>query len=139
MPSTDDRMLPSISALVTVEMVRDGGSFAATFSGMNGSKYGLRMQVISDRGPSGELIRRGYERPVVFERIEVHDQQRWAWEAINEVELSWQHAVALLHQLRTHVRSEPDARSLAAMIECAEGEGKCPASLDEVAGAVGPV
>lgn len=132
-------MLPSISALVAVEMIRDGGSLAATFSGLNGSKYGMHMQVISGRGPSGELIRRGYERPVVFERIEVHDQQRWGWEAINEVELSWQHAVALLHQLRPHVRSESDARWLAAMIECAKGEGKCPASLDEVARAVGPL
>jgi hypothetical protein len=131
-------MLPSIAAVDSVEVLRDGGSLAATFVGSNGSRYGLHMALISDRGPAGELNRRGYGRPVVFERLEFRDQGSFGWRSINEVELSWSHASVFLHQLRPHVQDERDAHCLAMMLESVEGEGKLPAAMDEVLQPVKP-
>lgn len=125
-------MLPSIVAVDSVEVLRDGGSLAATFMGHNGSRYGLHMQLISDRSPAGELVRRGYERPVVFERLEIREPDKVAWEAVNQVELSWSHAAVLLDQMRSHVRNDRDARCLEMMMESVAGEGKRPEALEEI-------
>ncbi len=131
-------MLPSIAAVDSIEVLRDGGSLAAIFVGSNGSRYGLHMPLISDRGPAGELIRRGYGQPVVFERLEFRDQGSFGWRSVNEVELSWSHASVFLHQLRLHVRDERDADCLAMMLESVEGEGKLPAATDQVLQPVKP-
>jgi hypothetical protein len=96
------------------------------------------MPLISDRGPAGELIRRGYGLPVVFERLEFRDQGSFGWRSINEVELSWSHASVFLHQLRPHVQNERDAHCLAMMLESVESEGKLPAAMDEVLQPVKP-
>ena len=124
-------MLPPISSIVGIEMIRDGGSLAAEFAGINGSKYCLHFKLISKNGPSG-FVRLGYERPVVFERIETREENRFEWHSINEVEVSWAHAKALLHQLRALLRSEQDSEWLAAMEEVAVTEGQLPKGIPHV-------
>lgn len=119
-------MLPSIAAVGAIELLRDGGSLSATFAGPNGAQYGLLMQVILEHGPDGGLIQRGYERPVVFERVEFREADKIGWQGVNEVELSWSHASILLHQMKPLVRDEPDARCLEMMLESVRGEGALP-------------
>ena len=85
---------------------------------------------------SGELVRLGYERPVIFERLEIREEKRIEWQAINQVEVSWEHAKVLLHQLRAFLQREQDSKWLAAMEEVANTEGKLP---DDVPRILGPV
>ncbi|MBB5018508.1 hypothetical protein HNQ59_001797 [Chitinivorax tropicus] len=129
-------MLPPVSAIVGIEMIRDGGSLRAEFIGVNGSNYCLHFELISEESSTGELVRLGYERPVVFERLRLREENRIVWEAINQVEVSWVHATVLLQQLRAHPQSEHDFKWLATMEEVAKSEGAIP---DDILRALGPV
>lgn len=119
-------MLPPISAIASIELIRDGGSLQAMFVGINGSKYCLYFQLIAKEGSSGELVRLGYEHPIVFERLEFREQNRDEWQAIDQVEVSWTHANVLLHQLGAYPQSDEDSKWLAAMREVASAEGQIP-------------
>ncbi|HSI49995.1 MAG TPA: hypothetical protein VLA61_17120 [Ideonella sp.] len=125
-------MLPAIAALLSAEMMRNGGSLLTIFQGTNGAKYALHFDLLSARGPNNEFIRLGYAKPVVFERFRFHEPGRDEWQAINPVEISWTHATVLLHQLRGFLCSEHDARWLAAMEETAVSKGKLPAGIDAI-------
>jgi hypothetical protein len=110
-------------------MIRDGGSLEASFVGSNGSRYGLHFKLISEQGASGEFVRLGYEKPVVFERLEFRQENGFEWQSIGEVEVSWEHAKVLLHQLRSHLRDDEDAKWLEAMHDVANTDGKLPKSI----------
>jgi len=125
-------MLPAISAIASIEMIRDGGSLQAEFVGANGSKYCLYFQLISEENQSGEFVRLGYEQPVVFERLEFREENRTEWRGINQVEVSWAHAKVLLHQLRALLQSDQDSKWLAAMEEVAGTEGEVPEAIPHV-------
>jgi hypothetical protein len=129
-------MLPPISSVVSIEMIRDGGSLRAEFVGANGSKYCLNFKLISEENSSGELVRLGYERPIAFERLEIREENRIEWQAINQIEMSWTYAKVLLHQLRAFLRSDQDLRWLAAMEEVANTEGEIPNDVPSVLGQV---
>ena len=55
-------MLSSIGLVLSVEMIRDGGSLAAVFQGSNGHKYWWEGSVISGLRPITPLL---CERPFV--------------------------------------------------------------------------
>lgn len=130
-------MLPPISTIVSIEMIRDGGSLQAEFVGANGSKCCLTFKLISEITPSGEFVRLGYKHPVVFEQFEIREENRIEWQAINLVEVSWAHAKVLLCQLRAVLQSDQDAKWLAAMEEVATTEGEVPHAMPRVLGKVG--
>ena len=125
-------MLPAISAIASIEMIRDGGSLQAEFVGDNGSKYCLYFQLISEEGQLGEFVRLGYEQPVVFERLEFREKNRIEWQRLNQVKVSWAHAKVLLHQLRAFLQSDQDSTWLAAMEEVASTEGDIPEAMPRV-------
>lgn len=60
-------MLPPLTRAVDVEMIRDGGSYAATFSDEDGGRYILfvRIKHIDSDGTTKERI--GYESPVLID------------------------------------------------------------------------
>lgn len=111
-------------------MLRDGGSLAALFSGTNGSAYCLHFQLISGTGLNGELVRLGYEKPIVFERLVFRDANKIEMKSLNEVEITWEHAKVLLRQIRRHLQNDRDLKWLSAMEESAETEGKLPAGVE---------
>jgi hypothetical protein len=125
-------MLPPISAIASIEMIRDGGSLQAEFVGANGSKYCLYFKLISEETLSGEFVRLGYEQPVVFERLEIREENQIEWQAINQVEVSWAHAKVLAHQLRAFLKSDQDSKWLATMEDVANTEGQIPDDMPRV-------
>jgi hypothetical protein len=125
-------MLPPICAIASIEMIRDGGSLQAEFVGANGSKYSLFFKLISEETLSGEFVRLGYEQPVVFERLEIREENRIEWQVINQVEVSWAHAKVLAHQLRAFLKSDQDSKWLATMDEVANKEGQIPDDMSRV-------
>jgi len=125
-------MLPPISAITNVEMIRDGGSLVAGFLGANGSRYCLHFALISEHSPSGDFVRLGYEQPIVFERLTFRDEGGNRWEPVNQVEVSWAHAIALLHQLRPLVRDDHDIAWLTTMEDVASSQGDIPGNMPRV-------
>ena len=119
-------MLPPIHAVVGAEMIRDGGSLAAEFMGANGSRYSLHFSLISEPNAAGDRVRLGYEKPIVFERLEFRQEGRVDWQSINEVEVSWAHAKVLLHQMHGLMRNDEDKKWLEAMEQVADAEGQLP-------------
>lgn len=112
-------MLPSISVVNSVEMIRDGGSLAASFHCKNGSEYSLFFRLLHQTLPSGMFERLGYGKPVVVER-----------QIGTEIEISWEHALILINQLRPLLRQTQDAEWLDAMQATALTEGELPAKVD---------
>jgi hypothetical protein len=119
-------MLPSVSQVSDVEMIRDGGSLQASFVGANGSKYCLWFKLVTQRDSQGQHRRAGYSNPIVFERLEFHHPNSFEWRSANQVEVSWEHATTLLHQFRNHPLSDAQARWLAAMEKVATLRGGLP-------------
>ena len=116
-------MLPSIGLVLSVEMIRDGGSLAAVFQGSNGSEYWLSFEVRTRELPSGEIERLGYKDPVVVER-----------KIGLSLGTSWQHALIMLHQMRPLVRDESSLKWLQVMEATAEAHGQLPAGVEPVLG-----
>jgi hypothetical protein len=114
-------MLPSIGLVLSVEMIRDGGSLAAVFQGSNGSKYWLFFEQESRELPSGGLERLGYKAPVVVER-----QPGLA------ISVSWAQARIMLHQMRPLVPNAPSVKWLDVMETVAESQGKIPSGEERV-------
>ncbi|MCD2342185.1 hypothetical protein LRH25_17755 [Ideonella azotifigens] len=125
-------MLPAIAAVLSVEMLREGGSLEARFQGIDGSRHCLHFPLLSARGPNNEFLRLGYAKPVVFQRVEYWEGTRRGWHSVHEVEISWPHATVLLRQMRNHIDSEMDARWLMAMEEAAASEGELPGGIEPV-------
>ena len=112
-------MLPSIGLVLSVEMIRDGGSLAASFQGSNGAKYWLFFELATRELPSGHLERLGYKDPVVVER-----------QVGLPVAVSWEQAKIMLHQIR---RLAPDASSLKwldVMEATADAHGRLPTEME---------
>jgi hypothetical protein len=112
-------MLPSISLVLGVEMVRDGGSLAAIFEGSNGAEYSLFFPLRHQLLPSGVFERLGYGQPIVIER-----------RASIQIEVSWQHALILIHQVRPLIREPRQIKWLNAMEATAKAEGVLPDEIE---------
>lgn len=122
-------MIPPIAALVSIEMIRDGGSLAAQFVGTNGSGYELHFGLIQESEETAGFVRVGYAPPVVYERLEIRQDNRFEWRRIDQIEVSWEHASVLLHQLRSHLRNEEHRKWLETMEEVANTHGQLPDSI----------
>ena len=114
-------MLPSIGLVLSVEMIRDGGSLAAVFQGSNGSKYWLFFEHDSRKLPSGGLERVGYKSPVVVER-----------QVGLPISVSWVQATVMLHQMRPLVPNPASRKWLDTMEAVAESQGKLPTGVERV-------
>jgi hypothetical protein len=112
-------MLPSIGILFSVEMIRDGGSLAATFQGSDGCKYWLFLQVRLNKLPSGELERVAYEEPVVIDRL-----------AEKGIPVTWPQARVLLAQIRPLLHKERDQKWFEIMQEVVLTEGALPRGVN---------
>ena len=114
-------MLPSIGLVLSVEMIRDGGSLAAVFRGSNGSEYWLFFEHDSRALPSGGVERLGYKAPVVIER-----------QMGLPVSVSWQQATMMLHQMRPLAPDPSSLRWLDVMEGVAGTQGKLPTGVERV-------
>src|SRR5215475_11958739 len=112
-------MLPSIGIVLSVEMIRDGGSLAATFRGADGCEYWLFLQVRLNKLSSGEHERVGYEGPVVLDRL-----------AGREISISWQQARVLFAQMGPLLQDERDRKWFPIMEEALLAEGALPSGVN---------
>lgn len=129
-------MVPTIARVLSVEMIRNGGSLAAIFQDPRGLTYWLYFDLISQRLPDGVFERLGYETPVVFER----QPSGMTNTAMN---ISWHHATVMLDRMRSliededsHARTE-SLRWLERMAETAQGEGRLPSGVARYLGGPG--
>jgi hypothetical protein len=116
-------MLPTIALVNSVEMIRDGGSLAASFQGANGAEYWLFFQLRQQDLPSGQIERLGYEKPIVIER-----------QSGIQSEVTWQHAVTLISQIRPLLCATSDEEWLEAMESVAQQEGALPSKVERFFG-----
>jgi hypothetical protein len=112
-------MLPPIDNFSAAEMIRDGGSLAASFHCTDGVQYWLYLEVILQPGSSERL---GYSQPQVVNRLQG-----------TAVTISWQHALALVHQLQS-LSSRPNDPWLSAMEESIKGQGRLPLAVSRLIG-----
>jgi hypothetical protein len=116
-------MLPPIDQLLSIGMIRDGGSLGASLLCADGSVYALFFKLDSFVNAGGELERRGYFPPVIMRKV-----------CGIEISISWPHAEILLHQMRAMLRSEADRNWVEVMIEVTETRGQLPASISKIVG-----
>jgi hypothetical protein len=108
-------MIPPIGLLLSVEMIRDGGSLAAEFQCADAATYWLFFPLRMQELASGEIERLGYGQPIISCRI-----------AGTSTEISWDHALALLNQMEPLLRDESHREWLDAMRATARGGGALP-------------
>jgi hypothetical protein len=118
-------MLPAIALANSVEMIRDGGSLAASFQAANGAEYWLFSQLQQQNLPSGQIERLGYEKPIVIER-----------QSGIQTEVTWQHAITLISQVRPLLRATSDEEWLEAMESVARRGGAPPIEVERFFGPV---
>lgn len=112
-------MLPAIGLVHSVEMIRDGGSLAATFQGSDCCDYWLFLEVQIRKHPSGEWERLGYADPVIIDRL-----------IGTSTPINWQHAQIFLKQIRSMVFAERDVKWLECMEMVIATHGQVPPSID---------
>jgi hypothetical protein len=112
-------MLPSIGLFRSVEMIRDGGSLAATFQGSDGCDYWLFLEVRINEISSAVRERVGYKAPVVVDRL-----------AQRPIPITWQHARVLLAQMRPLLRDDRDRKWYEIMEEALLAEGLLPSGVN---------
>jgi len=62
-------MIPAISHVLSVEMIRDGGSLAADFCGADGCEYRLFFPIDLSMNTVGLPEQRGYLAPIILDRL----------------------------------------------------------------------
>jgi hypothetical protein len=92
-------MLPAIGLVLSVEMIRDGGSLAAIFQGKDSCEYWLFLPLRRNKVGPAAADGPGYEPPIIIDRL----GQR-------EIPVSWQQAETLLFQIRPMLAREQDRR-----------------------------
>lgn len=105
-------MIPAISHILGVEMIRDSGSLAACFRGSDGSEYWLMFPVDPASDVSGLSEWRDYLAPVVIDRL-----------CGTAFAITWTHAQVLLDQVEAFPLDEPSQRWLRIMRDIATAEG----------------
>jgi hypothetical protein len=113
-------MLSPIARVDSVEMIRDGGSLAATFMGIDGSKYWLFFPVLVDHSVPGYVTTLGYGDPQVVDCL-----------VGTAVTVSWQHATVLLNQIRPWLKDEEHLSTLEVLADIAAHEGAVTAAAIE--------
>jgi len=105
-------MLPPVTLVDSVEVIRDGGSLGASFQCANGSSYGLLFRIHFSDAAAGFREALGYLTPVLVDGL-----------SRTEITLSWQHASALLSQMKPLLRDNAHAATLDVMLDIASQEG----------------
>ena len=105
-------MLPPVDAVLSAEMIRDGGSLGAAFSG-GGAEYWL---FFPHRRQAGHVV--GYSPPSIRERLGF------------TYEISWSHAVVFVHQLQHLTTDACHLHWLRAMELVAQASGALPDEPD---------
>jgi hypothetical protein len=111
-------MLEHINHVDFVEMLRDGGSLCAGFTGTNGSRYRLLFKVRLRIPATGVWERLGYFAPVVGEAT--------TWQG---TQISWEHAQVLLNQIRALTDDPKHIEWLTAMCEVVSTRGALPSAV----------
>ena len=98
---------------------------AAYFQGTNGAMYCLHLQLRSERMADGSWARLGHEAPVVFENFSYREgENRFCLEALNPVQISWEHASILLNQIRAWLRDKSHLRRAEEMQAVIDARGR---------------
>jgi hypothetical protein len=108
-------MLPSIGIVLSVEMIRDGGSLAAIFQEIDGNQYWLFLKVRINELPAGVRERVGYEMPVVVDRL-----------TGIEIPVTWKQAQVILSQIGHLLHHDRDRKWFGIMQETVLSEGTLP-------------
>ncbi|NOT89759.1 MAG: hypothetical protein HOP03_16505 [Lysobacter sp.] len=105
-------MIPAISHVLSVEMIRDGGSLAADFRGADGCEYWLFFPIDLTSHATGLPEECGYLAPTVLDRL-----------CGREFAITWKHALVFLDQIEAFPLCETSQRWLSTMREVAIAEG----------------
>lgn len=108
-------MLPSVGLVLSVEMIRDGGSLAATFQGTDGCEYLLFLPIRRNKKGPGVAFGPGYDEPLIIDQL----VQR-------EIPINWHQAEMLLSQIRPLLERESDQKWFAFMSEVVRLRGTYP-------------
>ena len=109
-------MMPAITHVDGVKMIRDCGSLAVVFRCADSGEYWLFFPVELARSTDGVLKRRGYGAPRILGR----------GEPSREFPLSWEHALAYLDQVRGFALDERSRHWWSAMRQVARSAGALP-------------
>jgi hypothetical protein len=100
-------------------MIRDGGSLAAVWQGVDGAEYWLFFKIKIERRNDGTSQRVAYSSPVIVDRLTgMH------------FDVSWEHALVLLHQMRLLVSEDGHMHWLETMECTARTCGQIPPGID---------
>jgi len=105
-------MLPTIGTVLGAEVIRDGGSLGAFFVGTDSVEYWLFFGVITVETSPGYRQAKGYEDPVVIDRL-----------VGTHTSIPWQHALILLGQMLPLLKVQADIAVAESMIELAQNSG----------------
>ena len=119
-------MLPPVTRVFSVEMIRDGGSLAATYGSGNGAEYCLFFPVRIEAVDSDHTRISGWESPELLERGTGLKTQ-----------LSWDHAKTFIGQLKPQVHDPREAALLDAMRDIAAASGSITSSVQAIYPSVG--
>ncbi|WP_395732549.1 hypothetical protein [Prosthecobacter sp.] len=108
-------MIPAIGLVLSVEMIRDGGSLAATFQGTDNCEYWLFLPLRRNKTGPDALLGPGYEEPLILDRL-----------IPREIPITWQQAEILLSQMKPLLEHERDLKWFAFMSEVVRLRGAYP-------------
>jgi len=112
-------MIPQIGQLLSIEMIRDGGSLAMSFI-TKGTEFWLFFGVRFNNDNSERL---GYCEPVIVNRL-----------IGTQTQVSWASALSLLTSAHQFVENVEDKNWLIVMESVAKSEGKLPAKVERFIG-----
>jgi len=105
-------MIPPIDSVISVEIIRDGGSLAACFLSPQGYEYWLFFSYIKDENSQAYLKIIGYCNPMIFDRFLGLGH-----------EITWAHAIIYINQIRPLIRHERHLKMLEFMHDVAMHRG----------------
>ena len=105
-------MLPPISHVLSVEMIRDGGSLAALYVSTDGSTQALFFLVNEERVDANHRRVAGWHPPEIRDGV-----------SGMKISVSWSHAEVLIGQLRSFAQNVQQIAVLEAMHEVARAGG----------------
>jgi hypothetical protein len=119
-------VLPPVTNVISVEMIRDGGSLAVVFGGSDSAEYWLFFPVRTESVDADHTRIAGWGAP------EIHERRTGL-----TTEISWQHAKTFIVQLKPHVRDPREVALLDAMIDIASAGGGITPSVKAVYPSIG--
>lgn len=111
-------MIPTVTHVDSVEMIRDGGSLAASVRGSDSGTYWILFRIDMTIHADGRWERRCYQAPIMLDRT-----------SGRHVGITWTHALSFLDRIERFRLAEDSARWLRTMREVAEAESALPASI----------